>query len=331
MRNTFLSLILVAFWCVGATAEEPVIDYSAVAKSISTTMAAHHYNPAELVTPEYAAIEKAVCNLAQTAKTDEAFVDGFQEIWRDGPFSHVNLSKAQGAAEDLAAFFDAMNVGENGATLAWKGDTAILTVNTMMGVDTIARIEAAYDEIHEKGAQKLIIDLRRNEGGAFAVRPLAGHLTRDAFIAGGFVSQPWNRAYDRKPTLEDMKSVDPWSGWSIRAFWADAQSNPLTVAQFEPMAPLFDGPVFVLTSKRTASAAELVTDALQASGRAKVIGERTAGQMLSQKVYDIVGGFHLNVPIADYYSAANGRIEGVGVAPDIKIQASKAMDIALEL
>jgi len=51
--------------------------------------------------------------------------------------------------------------------------------------------------------------------------------------------------------------------------------------------------------------------------------------MLSQKIYDLPGGFHLSLPIADYYSAVNGRIEGVGVKPNIETDAADALDIAL--
>ena len=52
--------------------------------------------------------------------------------------------------------------------------------------------------------------------------------------------------------------------------------------------------------------------------------------MLSQKIYDIPGGLHLSLPIADYYSAVHGRIEGVGIKPDIETNAADALEIALK-
>ena len=52
--------------------------------------------------------------------------------------------------------------------------------------------------------------------------------------------------------------------------------------------------------------------------------------MLSQKIYDIPGGFHLSLPIADYHSVVNGRIEGVGVKPDIETAAADALDVAFQ-
>lgn len=332
MKNFFAKAIVALLAITSVNAKEPqngATDYPAVAAAINQTMHAYHYNPAELATPPYQRVVAAVAALAETVESDEAFVEGFREIWKDGPFSHVEFSVADRTAEDLTAYLDTLRIGGGGAVLSWQGDIAILTVNTMMGLDTIEEIDAAYAAIAETGADALVIDLRENGGGAFAIRPLVGHLTDEAFVAGGFISQPWNAVQDRAPTLDDMKEVEPWEGWSIRAFWADAQEQPLTVIQFEPSEPIFRGPVYVLVSERTASAAELATDALKVSRRATIIGEKTAGEMLSQKIYDIEGGFHLSLPIADYYSAENGRIEGAGVKPDIKAVASDAMDVAL--
>ena len=95
--------------------------------------------------------------------------------------------------------------------------------------------------------------------------------------------------------------------------------------------PVYTGPVYVLISKRTASAAELATDALRGSGRALVIGENTAGEMLSQKIFDLPGGFHLSLPVEDYYSISNGRIEGSGIKPAIGTDAADALNTALSI
>lgn len=308
----------------------PQTNYPDVVATINETMRAYHYNPAELDTVEYRRIEAAVMALAAAATTDEAFMKGFREIWENGPFSHVRLDVAQQSADDLADYLDTIRIGGGGASLAWQGDVAVLTVNTMMGLDTIEEIDVAYAEIAERAPSGLIIDLRENHGGAFAILPLVSHLLTEPFDAGSFVSQPWNAVHHRAPSRADLEAVDPWEGWSIKAFWADVQTNPVTRISFSPAKPVFDGPVYVLTSKRTASAAELATDALKSANRAIIIGENTAGEMLSQKIYDLPGGFHLSLPIADYYSVVSGRIEGVGIKPDIETDAADALDVALK-
>lgn len=308
----------------------PRTDYLEVVAAINETMRAYHYNPAELDTVEYQRVEAAVSALGEVATSDEEFMEGFRDIWADGPFSHVTINSARQSADDLADYLDTIRIGGGGAILAWHGDVAILTVNTMMGLDTIEEIDAAYVQIAERETSGLVIDLRENGGGAFAIRPLVSHLLAEPFDAGVFVSQPWNAVHHREPNQADLVAVDAWEGWSIKTFWADVQTNPVTRISFSPATPVFDGPVYVLTSKYTASAAELATDALRTAGRAIIIGENTAGEMLSQKIYDVPGGFHLSLPIADYFSVANGRIEGVGIKPDIETDAAQALDVALE-
>lgn len=309
-------------------AETRTFEDTAIA--ISETMHRYHFDPAVLSEPEFLAIETRIHELAARVQSREDFVRGFNEIWRDGPFSHVILQAASRSAEETAAYLDTIRVGETGASLSWSGDVAVLTVTTMMGLDTIEQIDAAYGQIAEHGADALIIDLRENEGGAFAIWPLVGHILTSPFDSGVFTSRRWNDLHDVPPTQADTEAVAPWQGWSVRTFWRDVQDDLLIRVQFQPIDPAFAGPVFVLTSSETASAAELATDALQSSGRAVVIGERTAGEMLSQKLYDIPQGLHLYLPIADYFSAQNGRIEGVGVTPDIETDAGDAMAVALE-
>ena len=333
MMKFTISFLIAVCTCSFAVADDTGsrgAGYTDIAAAINATLRAHLYDPAELDTPGYRRIEASVDELAARADSDEAFIQGFSDIWKDGPFSHVEFRKAQQPAAALAAYLDGMRVGGGGARLAWKDDVAILTVNTMMGQDTIEEIEAAYQEIADRKAAALVIDLRENGGGAFAVRPLVAHLLADPVLAGAFVSQKWNASHQRRPNAADMRAVEPWEGWSITAFWADVQGNMLTSIGFAPLEPVFAGPVYILTSRLTASAAELATDALSGSGRALVIGENTAGQMLSQKIYDIPGGFQLSLPVADYYSISNGRIEGNGIRPDIETNAQEALSRALE-
>ena len=332
MKSIVVAVVFVAIALAHADETVPQqTDYAEVAAAINATMRTYHYDPAELDMPDYKRIEAAITELAEVTTSDEAFVEGFRDTWKNGPFSHVEFRAAQQSADDIAAYLDNLRVGGGGAVLTWQGDVAILTVNTMMGLDTIEEIDAAYVAIADRGADALLIDLRENGGGAFAVRPLVAHLLNETVDGGSFVSQRWNAKHNRAPNLSELKAVAPWEGWSIRAFWADVQDAAITRFSIAPVEPFFAGPVYVLTSKRTASAAELATEVLQSSGRAVVVGEKTAGQMLSQKIFDVPGGFHLSLPVADYYSIKNGRIEGAGVKPDIESNAADALNKALQL
>ena len=306
-------------------------DFRATAEMINDTIRANHYHSAELDNDAYRQIERDVLALGDKAVSADEFLAEFNAIWRSGPFSHVALRKAEEPAAERYARLETQLAGDDAVTLAWKGATAIVTVNTMSGADTIQAINTAYDEIVTRKAKKLIIDLRRNGGGAFAVVPLVGHLMSKPIDAGVFVVRSWYDDHEKPPGTEDFPSAKPWRGYSVKDFQADVLTRPLTSYRIDPLQPLFQGPVVVLTSSRTISAAEIAADALKATGRAKIIGEKTPGALLSSKLFDIPGGFHLRVPIADYYSIKSGRIEGVGVTPDISVSADQALEVALGL
>ena len=331
--NVRFLLVAVVFLIVGVNSyrARQAPDFRAAAKLINDTIRANHYHPAELDNDAYRQIEEDVIALGDKAASADEFLAGFNALWQKGPFSHVGLRKAEEPVADRYARLDTQIAGDGAVTLAWKGTAAILTVNTMSGADTIKAVSAAYEEIVTRKAKKLIIDLRRNGGGAFAVVPLVGHLMSQPIDAGVFVVRSWYVNHGKPPGTEDFPSAKPWRGYSVKDFQADVLTRPLTSYRIDPLQPLFQGPVVVLTSARTISAAEIAADALKATGRAQIIGEKTPGALLSSKLFDIPGGFHLRVPIADYYSIKSGRIEGVGVTPDISVSADQALDVALGL
>jgi hypothetical protein len=300
-------------------------------KNIDELMYKYHYDKDILDSPEYKKIQKSVKELDLSSNAKKDFIDGFNKLWYEGPFSHVRLAEARQSAEKLADYLDAMNVEGKGAELSWMDNIAILTVHTMMGLNTIEQINDAYEIVIKKDAKALIIDLRENQGGAFAVKPLTGHLLNMEYNAGIFLSNAWTINNKGLPSEEYISGLEPWRGWSIKSFWKDAQENGVLKIVMKPMQPNYSGPVYVLISKKTASAAELAADILLSSERATLIGETTEGAMLSQKMYDLPQGLQLSLPIADYYSLKYGRIEGVGVKPNILIESKMAMDKAVEL
>lgn len=312
-----------------APAASPDPAAAEVAAAMPAAFRQYLFDPALLDQAGYREIEARVFEAAAGAESVEAFRRSFNALWREGPFSHVVLRRAQAPVEQTIDYMDQMRVGE-GARLDWTGDVAVLTVNTMMGVDTIEQIDAAYVEIAARRPRALIIDLRENGGGAFAIVPLIQHLLDAPMDVGAFVGRPWSAVEDRAPTLADVREVQPWTGWSIRDFWRSVREDRITRITMAPDGPHYDGPVYVLISPETASAAEIAADALRGIGRTTLVGERTAGQVLSQMPIDLPHGVQLFLPVADYYSFRTGRLEGQGVAPDIAVPAGAAMETALD-
>lgn len=327
--NRRLPILTALLLSAGPIASGQSNNFRDAAVAINKTIRADHYHPVELDNDTYRQIELDTLALGEKATAAGEFKDGINAIWRKGPFSHVGLQKADEPAASRIARLDTLIVGPDAVKLQWRASIAILTVNTMIGADTIEAIDDAYREIVSRQAEKLIIDLRGNDGGAFAVVPLVGHLIDKPIDAGVFVVASWYRNHDQPPGATDFPSATPWRGYSVSRFQADVMTRPLTSYRIDPMPPLFQGPVTVLTSAHSISAAEIAADALKSIGRAKIVGEKTPGVCLSSNLFDIPGGFHLRVPIADYYSIKNGRLEGVGVTPDIPVRADQALEFAL--
>ncbi len=317
----------------GNAASEPgdIRDYAEVMQAFDAVVESRLFDPDDIEQPGYHEFRRIMSEIAEQAADDIDIVLGFHWAWQNDPFSHFQLKRSAKKAVDMIDFFDNYRVGFEAATVTFEDDVAILKVATMMGADTIEQIEAAYEQIAEKAPSTLIIDLRGNGGGAFAVKPLVEHIIDAPLDAGFFISQQWNRDNDAPPNAEQALSAPVWQGWSIRAFWESVQSKDILRVQFRPAEPNFDGKVFVLLDNRSASATELAADALRASGEATLIGVKTHGEMLSQSMFDVAEGFVLSLPVADYYSIEHGRIEGVGVPVDVEVDPEQALEKAKEL
>lgn len=91
-------------------------------------------------------------------------------------------------------------------------------------------------------------------------------------------------------------------------------------------------PVYYLTSRRTASAAEHLAMAFKRTHRATLIGEKTAGAGHFGGVEDIGNRFAAFIPVGRTYDPDDGwGWEGHGITPDITTHADEALSMALDL
>ncbi|KQC12977.1 MAG: hypothetical protein APR63_09655 [Desulfuromonas sp. SDB] len=150
----------------------------------------------------------------------------------------------------------------------------------------------------------IIIDLRENGGGdAGMIKLISSYLFENAVHLNTFYERPTDN-YDESWTFS-----------------------------YVPGKKIVDVPVWVLTSRRTFSAAEEFTYNLQCLNRATIVGDTTGGgahPVFRQDIPD------LNIFIVIPYARAinpvtNSNWEQVGIIPDICISQEKALDCAYQL
>src|SRR3954467_2025073 len=86
-------------------------------------------------------------------------------------------------------------------------------------------------------------------------------------------------------------------------------------------------PLVVLVDGGTASAAEIVTGALQDRGRAVLLGSRTFGKGSVQAPSQLSDGSALELTVGHYLTPAGRSLDGVGVEPDVYVPAGSADDV----
>jgi carboxyl-terminal processing protease len=90
-----------------------------------------------------------------------------------------------------------------------------------------------------------------------------------------------------------------------------------------PQKTAFGGKIVILTDYATSSTSEIFAAGLQETGRAKIVGEISAGAVLPSVIEKLPTGALFQYAISDYKSPKKILIEGRGVKPDIEINLTR--------
>ena len=82
---------------------------------------------------------------------------------------------------------------------------------------------------------------------------------------------------------------------------------------------ILDKPLIVLVNGASASASEILSGALKDYNKAKLVGKKTFGKGLVQKVVPLPNNTGVNITIAKYLTPKGTDINKLGIKPDIEI------------
>jgi len=178
-----------------------------------------------------------------------------------------------------------------------------------------------------KDAKSLIIDARKNGGGGLAEMNL---------IFAEIFAQPTTLV-----TMDIRQAVEEKHGTPFDANdpLMRKVSGPATIIRREHLAVpaaqqsgLKDAKVYLLTSKKTFSAAEHLSLSLKRTHRATLVGEATGGGAHFGGMAPMGKSYAAFIPVGRTFDPDTGQSwEGTGVQPDVAISADKALDEALKL
>jgi carboxyl-terminal processing protease len=169
------------------------------------------------------------------------------------------------------------------------------------------QLREAVNRLLAHGARGLVLDLRANGGGLVSEAQAIASI----FISSGVIVTTRGRS---QPTV------------ILRALGG---AIPQSI------------PVVVLVDRDTASAAEIVTAALQDHRRAKVVGTHTYGKGVFQELDPLRGGGGIKITVGEYFTP-NGRNlggggvkEGAGITPEVLVShgvdKDHGLDVALQV
>lgn len=161
----------------------------------------------------------------------------------------------------------------------------VIQIN-LIAESTPEEIINAVEDLSNRGATHFVLDLRGNRGGLL----MEGIETATLFLKDGFIIEQQYR------------------------------EEKVKLSEVDKEGKLSDIPMLVLVDRDTASAAEIIAGALQANGRAVLIGVQTFGKDSIQRVYELKDGSSIHVTAARWwFPNLNFPVDGAGLLPDIII------------
>jgi len=168
------------------------------------------------------------------------------------------------------------------------GDVAYIRINTFLKGHLVDDFDPVWQKLSSQNPKGLVIDLRTNGGGMkYEAMDILAY-----FLPDGEYGYYQSREYDAPLLIHKA-------------------SRNVNGSQSVPLALLVD--------ETTSSIAEVFALVLQETGRARIFGNPTAGNVEITLRYDLPHGATAYIAVERYISMKGKNIEGRGVTPDERI------------
>jgi carboxyl-terminal processing protease len=229
---------------------------------------------------------------------DGTTVDAVSVALRGAPGTPVTLAVRRGGVEEPLIFNIVRATIDIASVRAQTLEPGIGYVRiSQFQVNTGAELASAIGALQAQGPlQGLVLDLRNNPGGI---------LQASVDVADLFLTDA--------------------DGLIVSTQGRHRSSDLRYVATGQDL--LAGAPLVVLINKGSASAAEIVAGALQDHQRALIAGSTSYGKGSVQAVLPLEDSHALKLTTALYFTPSGRSIQGVGIQPDLELDADSAADV----
>lgn len=270
-----------------------------------------------------------------SSATDGQMLVIIREMLRELKSSHVGFY-ALSPEEALIPRPAGTSTSKNESTpITWKkltDDIGYLRVTRFdEGASVVQLVDQAFADIGS--LPSLILDLRSNPGGTLSVAMRLGdYIFREPRVVGFLATREGLRYYKVDATEQlRAEKLPVYDGYDVNGFFQALRKTGAVALRTGGRGQIpFRGRVVMLMDEKCASTAEGLLSMVKEAKAATLIGQRTAGALLSARDIKVSGGWTLRFPEADFRTLGGINVEGRGVAPDIMIEKGGGEDAELK-
>ncbi|GHT74603.1 hypothetical protein AGMMS50262_07890 [Bacteroidia bacterium] len=296
-------------------------DYQLIFSNIQSETEKEIFNPELTKSQKWKKFVKQTNSKIEKVDDDLDFLLLFFANARNTGFSHFAVMKEN---IDLERTLQGSQLESN----MLNDSVLYIKINSLSG--TIFEIDSVFQQAQQYKYK--IMDFRGTPGGVIknAYR-IASYLIPDTVEGGIFITR---KCYDDNDCIKNPLACDKLVDYDINTDFNVFRNCAGVRVRLIPNKNIPYNPeqkIYILTDNKTASACEPLIYGLRQQKNITIVGEKTAGAILSPIVFDVGGGYYAIIPVAEYLTADGKQIEGKGIEPDVKVKSKKALETVKQL